>query len=109
MRGKRIPRTNQKLDTVIVAARYAPGDGALTHVRAFERRGAVWTDWLILDRPALLQQLENGKTVVTGLPRELPGDFQVLSAVRREQHDGSAWLVAGGNAAGREDLHLPLF
>jgi hypothetical protein len=106
VRGQSLSRANRKLDTVVVAARYAPHDGRLTQVRAFERRGAVWTDWLILDRTALLQRLEAGKRVVTGIPRDLPGDFRVLNQVRR---DGQAWLVAGGNAAGRDDLGLPLF
>ncbi len=99
----------RKIDTVVVAARYAPGEGMLTKARAYERRGAVWTDWLIIDRSALLERLEAGKRVVTGVPRDLPGDFQVLSSVRREQRHGRVWIVSGQGTAAGDDLGLPLF
>jgi len=109
MRGESVFRESPRLDTLLVAARYAPPDRRLTHVRAYERRGAVWTDALLLDRAALLHRLVAGKRVATALPRSLPGDFRVLHRVRREQGEGRGWIVAGEGRGGQDDLGLPLF
>jgi hypothetical protein len=55
----------KKLDGVIEAVRYAPGD-RIEFVRAYERHGVVWSDILLLDRQGLSDRLKQGKRFVTG-------------------------------------------
>ena len=49
-----------KYDGVIEAARYAP-DGRILMVRAYERRGATFSDRVLLDRNTLVEQLKKDK------------------------------------------------
>jgi hypothetical protein len=55
----------QKYDAVIEAVHYL-ADGKIDHVRFYERRGAVWSDRLMLSRAMLLEGLQKGKRFVTG-------------------------------------------
>lgn len=109
MRGQAVSRRLRKVDTVVVSVRYSPGRGELSCVRAYDRRGSVWSDWLILDRQALLARLEAGKRVLTGATVELAGDFRLANPVRRVGRDGQRWIVAGVSETGRDDLDVPLF
>jgi hypothetical protein len=59
-----------KFDGVIEAARYAP-DGSILMVRAYQRRGATFSDRVLLDRQALVEQLKKGKKFVVGQRTEL--------------------------------------
>ncbi len=71
-----------KYDGVIEAARYAP-DGKLALVRAYERRGATFSDWVLLDRPTLLERLKKGRKFVTGTRTNLMAStFEVSGSVR---------------------------
>ncbi len=54
-----------RFDGVIEAVRYAP-DGKIEIVRAYERRGAAFSDHVLIGRAALLERLKNGKKFVTG-------------------------------------------
>ena len=58
-----------KFDGVIEAVRYRGGKIEL--VRAYERRGATFSDRVLLDRAALLDRLKKGKRFVTGQRTEL--------------------------------------
>jgi hypothetical protein len=109
MPGVSLSRENRRLDTVIVSVRYRPDDGELTLARAYERRGAVWTDLVLLDRPAVVEHLRAGKRVVAGTLRSLPGDFQVMGTIRLEPSGASGKLVIRARSNGRDDLGLPLF
>ena len=53
-----------KVDGVIEAVRYKGGKIEL--VRLYERRGPTFSDHVLLDRPALLSRLKDGKNLVTG-------------------------------------------
>lgn len=71
-----------KFDGVIEAARYTP-EGALALVRAYVRRGATFSDHVLIDRPALLERLKKGKKFVTGQRVEnMASTFQVAKPVR---------------------------
>jgi hypothetical protein len=59
-------------DGVIEAVRYAP-NGDISMVRAYQWRGAVWSDIILLERQALIEQLEKGKRYVTGTRKEYFG------------------------------------
>jgi hypothetical protein len=71
-----------KFDIVITTVRYAP-DGKIEMVRAFERRGAVFSDHVLLSRDALLEKLQSGKHCVTGKRKEfLGGRFDIQETVQ---------------------------
>jgi len=76
-----------KFDGVIEAVRYKGGKIEL--VRAYERRGATFSDHVLLDRAALLGRLRNGKRFVTGRRRQLlASTFDVGKAVSLVGQDG---------------------
>jgi len=54
-----------KFDAVIEAVHYAP-DGKIALARLYERRGATWSDRILLDRRDLVARLKRGKQFVTG-------------------------------------------
>jgi hypothetical protein len=54
-----------KFDGVIVAARYAT-EGSLAMVRAYVRRGATFSDHVLIEREALVEGLKKGKKFMTG-------------------------------------------
>jgi uncharacterized protein YjhX (UPF0386 family) len=59
----------EKFDGVIEAVRYT--GGRIDMVRAYERRGATFSDHVLLDRAALLSRLKQGRRFVTGQRRPL--------------------------------------
>jgi hypothetical protein len=72
----------RKVDAVIEAVRYAP-DGSILMVRAYERRGLVWSDRQLLDRKGLLLRLKKGNRIVTGERKTYVGSvFETGAAVR---------------------------
>jgi hypothetical protein len=76
-----------KFDGVIEAVRYKGGKIEL--VRAYERRGATFSDRVLLDRTALLARLRKGRHFVTGQRRELlASTFEVGKPVNLLEQDG---------------------
>lgn len=66
----------KKFDGVIEAVRYKNGQVEL--VRAFERRGAAFTDRILLGREEFLKRLKKGQKYVVGKRKEfLAGSFDV--------------------------------
>ncbi len=66
----------KKLDGVIEAVRYK--NGQIEVVRAFERRGATFSDRIMVTRKELLERLKNGQKFVIGKRREfLASTFDV--------------------------------
>jgi hypothetical protein len=59
----------KKFDGVIEAVRYK--NGQITIVRAFERRGATFSDRVLLDRKEFLERLKKGQRYVIGKRKEL--------------------------------------
>ena len=77
----------QKFDAVIEAVRYK--NGKIELVRAYERRGATFSDRILLDRKSLLERLQGGKRVVTGQRKEfLASTFEVGKPVKLVGADG---------------------
>jgi hypothetical protein len=71
-----------KFDGVIEAARYTP-DGSILMVRAYERRGATFSDHVLLDRAALMEKLKKGKKFVIGQRTALlASTFETAQRVR---------------------------
>lgn len=57
-----------KIDGVIEAVRYK--GGKIDVVRAYERRGATFSDQVLIERKTLLERLKEGKRFVTGQRKE---------------------------------------
>ncbi len=90
----------KKIDGVIEAVRYTPG-GVISVVRTYERRGAVWSDHIILDRAELVARLANGRNFFTGQRKVLLGGvFETVSAV----HFAGEHIVSGAESASRDLL-----
>jgi hypothetical protein len=71
-----------KFDGLIEAVRYAP-DGNIDVVRAYERRGATFSDHILIDRASLVERLNKGEKFVTGLRKEFLGStFNSAKIVR---------------------------
>jgi hypothetical protein len=108
--GSRLSDISRKADMVIVAARYDAASGCLTLAQAYERRGAVWTDVLLLDRDALLARLSSRRKVFAGAPRgQVPGDFTVRGEIRIQAGNRRAWLALGNTRVEQDDLGIPVF
>jgi len=70
-----------KFDAVIEAVRYK--SGKIDLVRIYERRGATFSDRVLLDRKTLLKRLGSGQRFVTGRRKELMGStFEVDEEVK---------------------------
>lgn len=66
----------KKFDGVIEAVRYK--NGQISVVRVFERRGAAFSDRMLLDRKEFLEQLKKGRKYVIGQRKEfLAGTFEI--------------------------------
>ncbi len=71
-----------KFDGLIEAVRYAP-DGKIELVRAYERRGATFSDSILINRANLVTRLKNGQKFVTGTRKEFFGStFEPMKTVQ---------------------------
>lgn len=93
-----------KYDGVIEAVRYQP-DGKIQWVRAYVRRGPIFSDRLLVDRSALIEQLKAGKNYMAG--RRIPlmaGTFEVSKPVHLVQKDGVEVIATGETQGDRDGL-----
>lgn len=100
----------KKIDGVIEAVRYTP-DEQIALVRAYVRRGAAFSDRVLLDRPSLLDMLEQGKTFYTGQRKEYwAGTFDLGKEVRRVTSNGAPLLTTRSADVRRDELeNTPVF
>jgi hypothetical protein len=90
-----------KFDGIIEAVRYLP-DGKIATVRAYERRGSVWSDDILLTRADLLTKLEQGKKFVIGRRKTYQGSmFETAQPV----YQIKGHIVLESQSTGRD--HLP--
>lgn len=61
-----------KFDGLIEAVRYAT-DGKIELVRAYERRGATFSDHILINRNQLVERLQKGEKFIAGQRREFLG------------------------------------
>ncbi len=107
MPGARIPSSNRRIDVVVVAAHYGP-ERQLEWVQAYERRGSVWGDKVLLDRRALIERLQRKLRIYAGAARALPGDFDLGAALELRRNGATASILAGGKSTGSDDLGVPV-
>jgi hypothetical protein len=98
----------KKFDGVIEAVRYK--NGQITLVRAFERRGAAFSDWILMDRKELLERLKDGKKFMVGKRKELwAGTFELGKPVQVISHDGKDFISTSDHADRDELEQAPVF
>ena len=98
----------KKVDGVIEAVRYK--DGQIEVVRAYERRGAAFSDYLLIDRKELLDRIKSGKKFVTGTRKEyMAGTFEEGKPVQVVKRDGKEFIATLADAD-RDNLETaPVF
>ena len=85
-------------------------DGRIAAVRAFERRGATYSDRTILQRKELLERLKQGRKFVTGRRLELMAStFETGAAVQAIQQNGSELIATRSDATKDELEGVPFF
>src|SRR6266542_1752236 len=99
----------KKFDGVIEAVRYK--NGQIIAVRAFKRRGATFSDRILVDRKELLERLKKGKRFVIGIRRELlASTFEVQGQpVQVLSRDGQEFISTRSDADHDELEQTPLF
>ena len=99
----------KKYDGVVEAVRYK--NGQIEVIRAFERRGAAFTDRVMLDRKEFLERLKKGRRFVVGKRREfLAGSFDVQEKpVQVVTRDGQEIISTRAEADQDELEQAPVF
>jgi len=98
----------KKFDGVVEAVRYK--DGQISVVRAFERRGAAFSDRIMMDRKELLDRLKDGKKFVTGKRTEfMAGTFERGKPLQVVSRDGQEFISTRSDAERDELEQAPFF
>jgi hypothetical protein len=99
----------KKFDGVIEAVRYK--NGQIEIVRVFERRGAAFTDRIMLNRHEFLDRLKKGKKYFVGKRKEfLAGTFDVQDKpVQVLKQDGQEIISTHAGADHDELEQAPVF
>jgi len=98
----------KKFDGVIEAVHYK--NGQIVTVRAYERRGATFSDRVLIDRKDLLERLKNGKQFVIGARKEFwAGTFDELTPVQLVTRAGKEFIATRAEAEHDELESTPVF
>jgi hypothetical protein len=99
----------KKFDGVIEAVHYK--NGQIVSVRAFERRGATFSDHVLVDRKELLERLKNGQKYVIGKRIELlAGTFEVQEGPVQVLNREGKEIISTRPEADHDELeHTPVF
>ncbi len=98
----------KKIDGVIEAVRYKNGQVVL--VRAYERRGATFSDRVLIERKALLERLKKGQQYIIGSREELlASTFKSGKPVLVVTQDGNDLLTTNAAATRDELEETPIF
>ena len=98
----------KKFDGVIEAVHYK--NGQIVNVRAYERRGATFSDRVLIDRKDLLERLKNGKQFVIGARKEFwAGTFDEAKTVQLVTRAGKEFIATRAEAEHDELESTPVF
>ncbi|MBI4761774.1 MAG: hypothetical protein ACOYYF_07935 [Chloroflexota bacterium] len=98
----------EKIDGIIEAVRFK--NGQIVLARVYERRGASFSDCILIERKDLLERIKSGKKFVTGSRKEFwGGTFEVGKPVRVVTHDGKEFLSTREGAERDELENVPVF
>lgn len=100
----------KKFDGVVEAVRYAP-DGRVGLVRVYERRGAAFSDRILLTRDELIGRLQSKKRFFVG--RRMPylaGTFDIGVQLRLAGSGENVRVVTSDQPGEQDQLEgVPLF
>ena len=99
----------KKFDGVIEAVRYK--DGQIEAVRAFERRGATYSDRIMVARHELLERLKKGQKFVVGKRREfMASTFDIQDKPVQVVDRNGKEIIATSSDADHDELEqAPVF
>jgi hypothetical protein len=99
----------KKFDGVIEAVRYK--NGQIVTVRAFERRGAAFSDRILIPRKELLERIKKGQKFVIGKRKEfMAGTFEVQEKpVQVLNHNGKEIIATRSDIDHDELEQSPVF
>lgn len=99
----------KKYDGVIEAVRYK--NGQISVVRAFERRGAAFSDRVLIPREELLELLKKRRKFIVGKRKEfLAGTFEAQgNPLQLVSRDGREIIATRGDADQDELEQAPVF
>ena len=93
-----------KYDAVIQAVHYKP-DGQVDWARTFQRSGPIWSDYVIKDRQALVDDLNAGRRYMVGQRvTYMAGTFEVTEPLKYVKTDEGGALVAGESSGTKDSL-----
>jgi hypothetical protein len=94
-----------KYDGVVEAVHFKP-DGQIDWVRVYERRGAIFSDRILLCREAFIRQLKSGKRYMVGERiLNLGAKFNVTQPVHLFFQDGNQVIVVGNTHANKDEMN----
>ena len=97
----------KKFDGIIEAVHYK--NGQIVTVRAYERRGASFSDRVLIERKDLLERIKSGKKFLTGSRKEyLASTFEVGKPVLVVNRDGRDFLSTREGADRDELENVPV-
>lgn len=98
----------KKIDGVIEAVRYK--NGQIVVVRAYERRGATYSDRIVLDRRTLIERLQKGQQFISGSRQDLlASTFTLAKPIKLIEVEGREVIATSENSAKDELENVPLF
>ena len=99
---------SKKIDGVIEAVRYK--NGQITMARVYEKRGATFSDRIMVDRKVLLERLQKGLQYVTGSREELlASTFITGKSILLVKNNDREYLSTHDNATNDELEGVPVF
>jgi hypothetical protein len=98
----------KKYDGIIEAVRYK--NGQILVVRAYERRGASFSDRVLIERKDLVERIKNGKQFLTGERKEYwAGTFDTGKPVKVISREGKEFLSTRDGVDHDELEQVPVF
>jgi hypothetical protein len=98
----------KKFDGIIEAVHYK--NGQIVTARVYERRGASFSDRILIERKDLLERIKSGKKFLTGKRKEfLAGTFEEGKPVQVVSRDGKDFISTRDGADHDELEQVPVF
>lgn len=98
----------KKFDGVIEAVHFK--NGQIVTARAYERRGASFSDRVLIERKDLLERIKNGKKFLTGSRKEYwASEFEVGKPVLVVSRNGKEFLATREGVDRDELENVPFF
>ena len=99
---------SKKIDGVIEAVRYK--NGQITMARIYEKRGATFSDRIMVERKVLLERIQKGLQYVTGTREELlASTFTTGKSVLLVKNNDREFLSTRDTATNDELEGVPVF